>query len=214
MWPRILVVLVLAIAARDLYPQGVVDFRRSQPYLHRKLKSRETTIRSVTLLPPTIIRANFRLIAFLEAEEEESEEARSDIAGIVSDALRKRGWEVNVGAFSSQALQGNERLRNLVDYVRARHLNLLRQMINRPKDVSKGRYSLGEEVASLNAAAPADALVLVRSHSFSRWDQKQMSMSILLVDPHSGEVLCFSRAVGGRMRGKLDYEGQVDSETA
>jgi hypothetical protein len=209
----ILTALVMAIAVECLHaqwspmpvppPQLVLPSLHGQTNLHRKLKSHEKTIRSVTLLPPTVIRANCRVVlGCVEAEEEESREIRFDLAGIVSDALRKRGWEVDDHTFSDEALQSEERLRNLVDYLRVRHANLVLQMVNRPKDTSKGRYSLGEEVASLGSAARTDVLVLVHSHLFARWNEKMMSLYFSLVDSHSGEVLCFSRAcTTGRLHG-------------
>ena len=74
-------------------------------------------------------------------------------------------------------------------------MNLFDQIANRPQDIAKGRYSLGEEAAGLGTDAGTDALVFVQSYSYSRWAERQMSMRISFVDPRSGKVLVMSELV-------------------
>ena len=191
--------LFLAIAGQGFSADISYIFKPSGTYIHRVIKSGEKTIRSVAVLTPTVASVDMGVMIFrpinkmMELEFGPlSEEVKSDVAAMISDALRKRGWEVDESTFSAQAVQNEEKLRNLVDYLRARHATLVPQLLNRPKDVSKGRYSLGKEVASLAASAPNDALIFVRSHVFGLYNNF-MSLSISLVDSQSGEVLCFSQ---------------------
>jgi hypothetical protein len=86
-------------------------------------------------------------------------------------------------------MQKDESLRNLVDNLNSRHVTLVSQIWRRPKDIAKGRYSLGEEVAKLAHFAPADALAFIRSYDSGRYDNKVLWLSISLVDPQSGVVL-------------------------
>jgi lambda repressor-like predicted transcriptional regulator len=203
--------LVLVIAAQSLHAES---------YVNRRVKSEHKTIRSVVLLPPTatkpgpwpsrgeVVRAVMRGRRDLGRGQEEAEGLASEIAGIVANALRKKGWDVNDSVLSSQSLQNNEKLKNLVDYLCARYETLVTQMIRRPKDVSKGRYSLGDDVANLSAP-PTDVLVLV--YGSCEWaykgstappvwgaggQTKDTFLHISLVDPHTGEVLCYFQVPG------------------
>jgi len=186
----------------------------AQCYLHPKLSSGEKTIRSVALLPPTA-QMKAQGPRRYDFKEKEAEQLASALAGVVSNALKKRGWDVNDSAFNSQALQDKEELRYLVGYLRARHVMLVQQ--TKPKDVLKGRYSVRERVAALSAHAPTDVLVLVHG-DVERFTTggviaatavgsilyglggaitpffltgKDVSLRISLVDSHSGEILCF-----------------------
>jgi ethanolamine utilization microcompartment shell protein EutS len=188
----------------------------AQTYMHPKLVSREKTISSVALLPPTAQMRAFGFIGY-DFKEKEAEQLASALAGVVSSALKKRGWQVNDSAFVGEALQSNEELRYLVGYLRARYQLLVDQI--KPKDVSKGRYSLGERVAALNSQAPTDALVLVHADAERQtkagtvaWTpilvwmggpalaataiairSTDVSLRISLVDSHTGEILCFTK---------------------
>lgn len=202
--------LFLAIAAQSL---------DAASYLHPKLKNKAKTIGSVTLLPPT---AQMTAEGFIrdDIKEKEAEPLASAIAAVMSSALKKRGWEVNDSAFASRALQDKEELRYLVGYLRTRHQTLVGRI--KPKDISKGRCSLGDRVAALGAQA--DVLVLVhgdghrltkagwaRQVGFSgaMWGltgsalavmfetlEKHVSLRISLVDSRTGEILCYSKVSG------------------
>jgi hypothetical protein len=149
-------------------------------------------------------------------KEKEAEQLASALAGVVSSALKKRGWDVDDSSFTSQALQDKEELRWLVGNLRARHEMLVRQI--KPKDVPKGRYSLGERVASVSAWGTTDVLVLVHGegHRVTTGGVvggtarmvvlsgpveavvmavvltgRDVSLRMSLVDSHTGEILCF-----------------------
>jgi len=219
-------VLVLAFAAQGLCADA---------YLNRKLTSKQVTIRSVILLPPTAYisrkgEAKERLKQVLshpisasglpeESGEERADGLASEVGAIVSGALRQMGWQVDDSRFSIQTLQNNDKLKNLVDSLLARHEILARNMSNRPKDTEKGRYSLGEDVANLNVPAPPDAVALVYgtphwihkgginpvatmrdSKTSPQWGKSGQPVNVFLhislLDPHTGEVLCYIQIPG------------------
>lgn len=218
-------VLVLAFAAQGLCADA---------YLNRKLKSKEVTIRSVILLPPTAYisrkgEAKERLKMILhpielsqlpeESGEERADGLASEVGAIVSRALRQMGWQVDDNRFSIQTLQNDDKLKNLVDSLLARHEILVRNMINRPKDTEKGRYSLGQDVANLNVPAPPDAVALVYgtpnwihkgginpvaemrdARTSPQWGKSGQPVNVFLhislLDPHTGEVLCYMQIPG------------------
>ena len=202
------VVLFLTMDAQ-LLSADMSFFKSSRIYIHRKIKSREKTIQSVTVLPPTVAREELGWFGKVETEELESEEYVSDPTHIVAEAFRRRGWKVDENALSVQALQKDESLRNLVDYLCSRHVTLVSQIWKRPKDISKGRYSLGEDVAKLAPFAPADALAFVRSYFFGRYDNRALCLSISLIDPQSGEVLSLCHIRHMASFGKYNTEKKI-----
>jgi len=206
----------------------------AEVFLNRKVKSGEKVIRSVMLLPPTAYTGrkfdatDFRKIFIHnplstkvpEREEERAEALASEIGGIVSSALRKSGLQAVDTAFSSEALQNDLKMKNLVDSLLANHEILVRRMIRRPKDTAKGRYSLGQDVTSLSAASPSDVAVLVYGTPHwilkgsinpikgfkiakdimprPQWNGQPRNafLHISLVDVRSGEVLCYLQIPG------------------
>lgn len=178
----------------------------TQVCFSQKLKSKEKTIRSVLFLPPRVVKDD----SADAGKEEDSEEIKSSTVGLVSDALRKRGWQVDGSAASRQALTSDSKRSALVDYLRARQVNLFDQIANRPQDIAKGRYSLGEEAAGLGTDAGTDALVFVQSYSYSRWAERQMSMRISFADPRSGEVLCYVRIGPTGLPKRLSRENRIE----
>jgi hypothetical protein len=200
--------LFLAITVQ-LFSRDISVNKPSGTYIHSMIKSREKTIHSVTLLPPAVARQEVGWFNNIKTDELDSEESMSDPAHIVSEALRRRGWKVDESALSAQAVQKDEKLRNLVDYLRSRYETLALQMLNKPKDVSKGRYSLGEDVAKLAPFAPADAFAFVRSYFYGRYDNKMLCLNISLVDPQSGEVLILCNIRHMTPTGKYDTEKKI-----
>jgi hypothetical protein len=186
--------LILVLGARPLHAQfRVKSDAHNGTYPNQKLKTGEKAIRSVALLPPTVIRNGCSAMGLSPGEQEESVEARSRVSNIMETALRQRGWGVDAGSLSDETLKNDPRMRTLVDYLRTRAGNLAEQMLNRPADTKDGRYSLGAEVAGLDQAGRADALVVVRSAQLTpRCDSRVLYMDILLVDSQSGEILGFS----------------------
>ena len=71
----------------------------AQTYMHPKLVSREKTIGSVALLLPTAQMKAWGIIGSgFGFKEKEAEPLASALAGVVSNALKKRGWQVNDNA--------------------------------------------------------------------------------------------------------------------
>jgi hypothetical protein len=188
--------LILVVLAQPLNAQ----FRpsgsgsRNWTYPSQKLKTGEKAIRSVTLLPPTIIQQGcWGGIRLQAGPESESPEARTVVSDILTSAFKARGWEVDAVSLSDDALKSDDKLRSLVEYLRVRSGNLSEQMMNRPADTAHGRYSLGGEVAGLGRTGRTDALVVVRSALLPpSCGDHALYMDLLLVEPQSGEVLCFS----------------------
>ena len=80
-------------------------------------------------------------------------------------------------------------------------------MLRKPKDVRKGRFSIGDDVLRLDRAERGDALVFIRANGIMLTKARKVlgllvpgvvpwstiSISIALVDSKTGEVLFFSK---------------------
>jgi hypothetical protein len=178
----------------------------AQTYMHPRLASREKTIRSVALLPPTaqmVAEGAFRD----DIKEKEAEPLIALVGTVMSDTLKKHGWTVNDTLFVTSAAQEKENLKNLVGFLCFRHQTIVAQI--KPKDVAKGRCSLSNRVAELGAQVPVDAFVLVHADgnrsTIAAWIlhpeatlllkafERDVTLRISLVDSQTGEILSYSK---------------------
>ena len=111
----------------------------TQVCFSQKLKSKEKTIRSVLFLPPRVVKDD----SADAGKEEDSEEIKSSTVGLVSDALRKRGWQVDGSAASRQALTSDSKRSALVDYLRGPPSEPLRPNRQSPAGYRKGALLSG-----------------------------------------------------------------------
>ncbi len=205
----------------------------AQVYLHPIISSGERSFRSIALAPPTadMIAQGFRRSDF---KEKEAEQLAAALAGVVSSAMKKRGWAVDVNSLAAPALQDKDELRWLVGTLRARHQALAGEVpLIKSKDVRQGRCSLGAGVAPLSALVPADTLVFVHGvgHRLTKAGTigqiaqfvipvlsgvgahngpffitgKDVHLRMSFVDSHSGDILCFLKVSSAE-------EGQILQE--
>jgi hypothetical protein len=93
----------------------------------------------------------------------------------------------------------------LVSDFQTRYDSLLPKIVKKPKDVRKGRFTLGDEVLNLNLDKSTDAIVFVRGHgqkltkgkkTFSiltmSLDLPYLALTIGIVDARTGEVLLYT----------------------
>jgi hypothetical protein len=180
--------------------------------LNRKISSGEMKIRNLILLPPTaykprkfdatelkqIVIRNPLSTKVREREEERDETLGRRIGDFIPDVLRKSGWQINDSDFSSQSLQGNIKMSTLVDSLLATHEVLVRQIRRRPKDIKKGRYSLGKDIANLNLPSDTDAVAFVYGSQtiYGRGEGKWIDLYISFADAQTGEILCYFHTTG------------------
>lgn len=174
--------------------------------LHPKLTSKEKTLRQLLILPARIEIAKQGMKGG-EAMIKESEDVGNAAAAIVSKALVDKGLKVLDNPFTSQALQEDENLKYALADIQKRYDNLAPKIARKPKDITKGRFSLGDEVANLRPGAQADALVFIRGRGTELTSGKKafgalvggaskstLFVNITVVDSHTGDVLYFARA--------------------
>ena len=139
---------------------------RPGPFLNPKLKAKEINIRTVVVLP-SIVKITKQGVRGSEGMGKEEEEATSALASSVSAALTESGLSVEA-PFTEEALKSNNELSYAVADVQRKFDEIVPQLYMKPKDVQKGRFSLGDMVAVLNTKGKADALVITRAEG-EKW---------------------------------------------
>ena len=122
--------------------------------------SKPAGIRSVAVLPP-MVEVSRQGVKGGEAMGKESEQASRQFAAAVTSSLAKKG--LSVESLNEDALSRNEDLKFAVADVQRRFDEISSKVFGKKKDVAKGRFTIGDAVATLNAAGTTDALVFVRA---------------------------------------------------
>jgi hypothetical protein len=130
-------------------------------YLSPKFIPKEHPVRKVVLLPAQV-RLTKSGIKGKEGMAKESDVFAEHLTSLIGKQLEARGVQVALIPFAEQAIDKNEELRATLTRLQNKYDTLAVQLHAKPKDVSKGRYSLGDEVATLRPGADADAIVFVR----------------------------------------------------
>ena len=176
---------------------------RPGPYLHPKLKAKEVNIQKVVVLP-SIVTMTKQGVRGAEGMSKEEDEAANGLDSRVSADLTSSGLAVEA-PFTEGALKGNDELKYALADVQKKFDELAPKLYKKPKDVRKGRFSLGDMVAVLNSKGNADALVIIRSQGVKVTKGKGMltgglvglaasknatfTTDVVLVDAKNGDVL-------------------------
>lgn len=167
-----------------------------------KLDSGEKSITKVCVLP---IEAEWARVGIKghEGMSKESDEWTSKMEEIVLKLLRESG----AATFPAlpDAAQATDAAKQSVLQVSQKYDTIAAQLHKKPKEVRKGRYTLGDEVALLSCSADADALLFLHSSgtvltggkkAFGMIVGGQSSSTARLymafADARSGEVLAFT----------------------
>ncbi len=173
-------------------------------YLHPKVSSKETAIRSVVLMPARveIIRQSMRGPEGMAAE---SDLLSTRVSQLITEALAAKHVTAASGVSVGEA--GASRTYTISD-LQARYDALLPKIVKKPKDVKKGRFTLGDEVLNLNLDKTTDAIVFVRGQGQKLTKGKStlslltlslnfsyLMLTIGVVDAHTGAVLVFATPI-------------------
>jgi len=191
---RIATIILLAFLAMPAW---------SQQFEHPDLKSGKAVVKTLVLLPPNV-RIVKNGVKSTEEMVEESRAAESVLPPLITEALNKKHCEVNDKAFAGDALEKDADLKYAVADLQKRFDEVLPQIQKKPKDVRKGRFTLGDEVAKLNPGGTADALVFIRGFGQQVTGGKAFLSAmahtynfsgtiyhIAVVDAHTGNVLYY-----------------------
>jgi hypothetical protein len=176
----------------------------NQAYYSRRLAPKEHPVRKVLVLPAYVQLTKSSLKGKLGMTAQ-AEPLAARITAFVGQALRNRQVEVLPDPFTEESLERDEELRGTLTRLQGHYDALSAQLHAKPKEVRKSRYSLGDEVATLRPAEPADAIVFIRgTHTVMTGGKTALNMfghgedltktnrTILsFADAKSGEILAY-----------------------
>ncbi|MEO6654830.1 MAG: hypothetical protein ABIO36_01995 [Pyrinomonadaceae bacterium] len=172
-------------------------------FLHPKIVGKQTTIRSVVILPAKvdIVRNGMKGPEGIAAESEElSSRIEKGVAEVLAN--QKKIKTLSGPAVSSDG--SNAQTKYTVADIQTKFDDLLTKVMKKRSDVKKGRFSMGDEVLNLNLDKSADAIVFIRGGGQKLTSGKTafkllvggtsayLALQIGIIDARSGEVLLYT----------------------
>jgi hypothetical protein len=157
-------------------------------FIHPKIKSKETTIRRVVVLPAKV------------------NVVRDSMKGpekMVVEVLSKQKNVSTLPPAAPASAEGDEQKYNVADF-QTKFDDLLPKIMKKRSDVKKGRFSMGDEVLNLNLDNGADAIVFIRGEGKKLTGGKTaftllvggtpayLRLQIGIIDARNGEVLLYT----------------------
>ena len=172
-------------------------------FLHPKIKSKETTIRRVVVLPAkvNVVRDSMKGPEGMAAE---SDELSARVETMVAEVLSKQKHVTTLSTTAASTEGDPQQKFNVADF-QTKFDDLLPKIMKKRSDVKKGRFSMGDEVLNLNLEKGADAIVFIRGagkklmggKTAMRWlvggvVPAYLRLQIGIVDARNGEVLLYT----------------------
>ena len=171
-------------------------------FLHPKIKSKETTIRSIVVLPAkvNVVRDSMKGPEGMAAE---SDDLSSRVEAAIAEVLSKQKHITTLAVSGSSAEGDSQQKYNVADF-QTKFDDLLPKIIKKRSDVKKARFSMGDEVLNLNLDKGADAIVFIRGEGKKLTGGKTafrmlvggmpayLRLQIGIVDARNGEVLLYT----------------------
>ena len=174
---------------------------------HPDLKSGKKQVHSMVLMP---VQVEITKVGMKGAEPmmDESRQTEQALTPVIGTVLHNLGYKLDMESLSREALEKDSDLRYTVDDLQKKFDEELKQMNRKSKDVRKGRFTLGDEVAKLSAGEKVDALLFVRAEgevltggkkafgwlvTGAAFDSVMMHFGV--VDAKTGDVLYFAKPI-------------------
>ena len=172
-------------------------------FIHPKIKSKETTIRRVVVLPAkvNVVRDSMKGPEGMAAE---SDELSLRVEKMVAEVLSKEKQVTTLPTTAAASAESDsEQKYNVADF-QTKFDDLLPKIMKKRSDVKKGRFSMGDEVLNLNLDKGADAIVFIRGEGKKLTSGKTafrllvggmpayLRLHIGIVDARNGEVLLYT----------------------
>ena len=172
-------------------------------FIHPKIKSKETTIRRVVVLPAkvNVVRDSMKGPEGMAAE---SDELSTRVEQMVAEVLSKQKHVTTLPTTATASANGDAQQKYNVADFQAKFDDLLPKIMKKRSDVKKGRFSMGDEVLNLNLENGADAVVFIRGEGKKLTSGKTafrvlvggtpayLRLRIGIVDARNGEVLLYT----------------------
>lgn len=170
-------------------------------FLHPKIQKKETTVRTVVVLPAkvSVVRDSMKGPEGMAAE---SDDLSVRVEKMVAEVLAKQKNVTTLAAPSAPAADSEENY-SVADF-QTKFDGLLPNIMKKRSDVKKGRFTMGDEVLNLNVDKGADAIIFIRGNGKKLSDGKatfqvfvggvpaHLKLQIGMVDARTGEVLLYT----------------------
>src|SRR6266513_1719094 len=172
-------------------------------FLHPKIKSKETTIRTVVVLPAkvNVVRDSMKGPEGMAAE---SDELSARVEKIIAEVLSKQKNVTTLSPPTAASSQGDSQPNYNVADFQTKFDDLLPKIMKKRSDVKKGRFTMGDEVLNLNVEKNTDAIVFIRGEGKKLTGGKTaftllvggvpayLKLQIGIVDARNGNVLLYT----------------------
>jgi hypothetical protein len=177
-------------------------------FLHPKIKSKETTIRTVVVLPAkvTVVRDSMKGPEGMVAE---SDELSARVEKMIAEVLSNKKNVATVSPATAASGQGDPQPNYNVADFQTKFDDLLPTIKKKRSDVKTGRFTMGDEVLTLNLEKSTDAIVFIRGEGKKLTGGKTaftllvagtpayLKLQIGIVDARNGDVLLYTDPVLG-----------------
>ena len=191
---------IFAVATLSLFAFGAQSSRAQ--FLHPKIKSKETTVRNVVLMPAkvNVVRDSMKGPEGMAAE---SDELSVRVEKMVAEVLSKQKHVTTLSPPAGSGQSDSEQTYNVADF-QTKFDGLLPKIVKKRSDVKNGRFSMGDEVLNLNLEKSADAIVFIRGEGKKLTGGKTaftllvggtpayLRLQIGIVDARNGDVLVYT----------------------
>jgi hypothetical protein len=174
-------------------------------FIHPKIKSNETTIRRVIVMPAkvTVVRDSMKGPEGMAAE---SDELSLRVEKMVAEVLANKKKVTTLPAPAPPAASADgdsEQKYNVADF-QTKFDALLPNIMKKRSDVKKARFTMGDEVLNLNLDKGTDAIIFIRGEGKKLTSGKTafrmlvggmpayLRLMIGIVDARNGEVLLYT----------------------
>lgn len=172
-------------------------------FLHPKINSKQTTIRSVVVMPAkvTVVRDSMKGPEGMAAE---SDELSGRVEKMISEVLSKQKNITTLAPPAAGTGPTDSQSNYSVADFQTKFDDLLPKIMKKRSDVKKGRFSMGDEVLNLNLEKSTDAIVFIRGEGKKLTGGKTafnylvygtpayLKLRIGIIDARNGEVLLYT----------------------
>jgi hypothetical protein len=193
--------LIFALAA--LLLTGFTSPSIHAQFLHPKIKSKETTIRTVIVFPAkvNVVRDSMKGPEGMAAE---SDELSMRVEKMIAEVFSKQKNVTTLSPSSAASGQGDSQPNYNVADFQTKFDDLLPKIMKKRSDVKKGRFTMGDEVLNLNLEKSTDAIVFIRGEGKKLTGGKTaftllvggmpayLKLFVGIVDARNGDVLLYT----------------------
>jgi hypothetical protein len=198
----------LTLALAILLLAGLTSHSVHAQFLHPKIKSKETTIRTVVVMPAkvNVVRDSMKGPEGMAAE---SDDLSARVEKMIAEVLSKQKNVTTLAPPTAASGEGGPQANyNIADF-QTRFDDLLPKIMKKRSDVKKGRFTMGDEVLNLNLAKTTDAIVFIRGDGKKLTGGKTaftllvggvpayLRLQIGIVDARTGDVLLYTDPIFG-----------------